>query len=86
MYPHTLTSRPIVVEGDRRIDVIISPNNHTTPRVSCDGRAYIKTPPGSHISISKKDKSLHLIHPLDYDYYKALRSKLHWGRKLHYTE
>jgi len=86
MFPHTLSSRPIVIEGNRRIDIIISPNNTTSPRLSCDGRAYIYAPPDSRISICKKARQLHLIHPLDYDYYEALRSKLHWGKKLHYTE
>jgi len=65
MFPHSLNNRPIVVEGDRKISIIISPNNTTSPCLSCDGRAYINTPPGSHITIHKKSKSLHLIHPLD---------------------
>ncbi len=82
MFPHSLNSRPIVVEGNRRINVIISPNNITSPRVSCDGRAYINTPAGSHVTIRKKPHQLHIIHPTDYNYYEALRSKLHWGKKL----
>lgn len=86
MFPHTLSSRPIVIEGERRINIIISPNNITSPRLSCDGRAYINTPPGCHISIRKKARPLKLVHPLDYNYYEALRSKLHWGKKLTYTE
>ena len=86
MFPHSLSSRPIVIEGNRRINVIITPNNITSPRVSCDGRAYINTPIGSHITIQKKPHALHLIHPLEYNYYGALRSKLHWGKKLRYTE
>lgn len=86
MFPHTLTSRPIVIEGNRCIDIIITPNNATSPRVSCDGKEYINTPSGSHITIRKKAKQLHLIHPLDYNYYEALRSKLHWGKKLQYIE
>ena len=86
MFPHSLNSRPIVVEGNSRITIIISPNNLTSPRISCDGRAYITTPPGCHINIHKKAQPLHLIHPVDYDYYEALRSKLHWGKKLQYSE
>ena len=86
MFPHSLNSRPIVVEGNCKINIIISPNNSTSPRISCDGRAYINTPPESHITIQKKKQQLHLIHPTDYNYYEALRSKLHWGKKLHYTE
>ncbi len=86
MFPHTLTSRPLVVNGNQAITVVVSPNNKTSPRLSCDGRAYLPIPAGSEITIQKKSEPLHLIHPLDYDYYKTLRSKLHWGRKLQYTE
>lgn len=86
MFPHTLSNRPIVVEGDCRIDIIVSPNNITSPRLTCDGQGYINIPANSHISIQKKPQCLHLIHPLDYNYYEALRSKLHWGKKLQYNE
>lgn len=86
MFPHTLSIRPIVIEGNRRIDIVITPNNTATPRLTCDGQAFINTPPGSNITIQKKSERLHLIHPIDYDYYETLRSKLHWGHKLHYAE
>ncbi|MDR3478567.1 MAG: NAD(+) kinase [Gammaproteobacteria bacterium] len=86
MFPHTLSSRPIVIEGNQKIHIILSPHNTTSPRLSCDGQAYIISPPGSHITIQKKPEHLHLIHPLDYNYYETLRSKLHWGKKLQYSE
>lgn len=86
MFPHSLSSRPIVIDGNSEIRIIISPENLTSPRASCDGRAYINALPGSHVVIKKKSKQLHLVHPLDYNYYETLRSKLHWGKKLHYTE
>ena len=86
MFPHSLSSRPIVVEGNRRISIIMSPNNITLPRLSCDGRSYLNVPANSQIHIRKKLQQLHLIHPTDYDYYGALRSKLHWGKKLKYME
>jgi NAD+ kinase len=86
MFPHTLSIRPIVIDGNHRITIVITPNNTTSPRLSCDSQTFIPTPPGSQITISKKAQQLHLIHPIDYDYYETIRSKLHWGRKLHYTE
>jgi len=86
MFPHSLNNRPIVVEGNSKIDVIVTPNNNRAPRVSCDAREYLNTEIGGSITISKKENPLHLIHPLDYDYYEALRSKLHWGKKLFYSE
>lgn len=85
MFPHTLSLRPIVIEGNHKITIYITPNNTTIPRVSCDSQTLINTPPGSTITIQKKSQHLHLIHPVDYDYYATLRSKLYWGRKLHYS-
>jgi len=86
MFPHTLSLRPIVIEGNHRITIIITPRNTATPRVSCDSQSFIHAPPGSRIHIEKKSQRLHLIHPKNYNYYASLRSKLHWGRKIHYSE
>jgi NAD+ kinase len=86
MFPHSLNNRPIVVEGNRRIKIILSENNLNSPRITCDGQDYITSPAGSQITIAKKPQPLNLIHPLDYNYYKVLRSKLHWGKKLHYRK
>lgn len=86
MFPHTLSMRPIVIEGSRRITIKLASQNNAIPRLTCDGQAYIPTPPGSQITLFKKPQRLHLIHPLDYDYYETLRSKLHWGKKITYLE
>ncbi|OGT35082.1 MAG: NAD kinase [Gammaproteobacteria bacterium RIFCSPHIGHO2_12_FULL_37_14] len=86
MFPHTLSMRPIVIEGNHEITIVITPNNTSTPRLTCDGQAVINIPLGSRITIRKKNQKLHLIHPKDYDYYETLRSKLHWGHKLQYVE
>jgi NAD+ kinase len=86
MFPHTLSIRPIVLEANQVVKIMISPNNTATPRLTCDGQAFIPTPPASQIKIAKKPQTLHLIHPLDYDYYGTLRSKLHWGQRLHSVE
>lgn len=83
MFPHTLSIRPIVIDANHRITLIISRQNNVTPRLTCDGQAFISTPPGTQVTIAKHPKQLHLIHPIDYDYYETLRSKLHWGKKLH---
>lgn len=86
MFPHSLNHRTIVVEGNKTIQIVLTPNNTTTPRLTADGQPHIPIPPGCHIQIKKKKEPLHLVHPLDYNYYETLRSKLHWGKKLHYSE
>ena len=82
MYPHTLSSRPIVVEGNSEIRITISRNNEIYPQVSCDGQEHIACAPGDTLIIRKKPQSLRLIHPLDHNFYAICRSKLGWSSRL----
>lgn len=79
MFPHTLSSRPIVINGNSEIRVVIVSDNEFAARLSCDGQNLIMVKPGDYFVIRKKDKQLRLLHPLDYQYFQTLRSKLQWG-------
>ena len=81
MFPHTLTSRPIVIDGNNIIDIAISPHDETLPGLTHDGRHHVPVSPKDQINIRKKTASLRLIHPLDYNYFQTLQSKLYWERK-----
>lgn len=78
MFPHTLSSRPIVVKSDSEINILLSAANESCPKVSCDGQDRIPLQPGGKIKIKKKKEALRLIHPLDYNYFQTLREKLGW--------
>ena len=78
MFPHTLSSRPIVVQSDCCITLSISGINEVSPYLSCDGQNRIAVPPGGVIKIRKKKEYLHLIHDNHYNYYRTLREKLGW--------
>jgi len=80
MFPHTLSSRPIVVDAKSLIEIHLGSDNETCPHLSSDGEKSIAIPPGSKIKINKHTQQLSLIHPKDYNYYKTLREKLHWER------
>ncbi|EGQ8956403.1 NAD(+) kinase [Vibrio parahaemolyticus] len=82
MFPHTLSSRPLVVDGKRRIKLIVSPENRGTQEVSCDGQVSLPVSPGDEIHIYQSPNVLKLIHPKDYSYYHVLRNKLSWSSKL----
>lgn len=82
MFPHTLSSRPLVVDGNRKIRLMASPNNRGTQEVSCDGQVSMPTSPNDEIHIFQSPHSLSLIHPTDYSYYHVLRQKLGWSSKL----
>jgi NAD+ kinase len=82
MYPHTLSSRPIVVDGNSELKVVVSKDLQIYPLVSCDGQNHFTCAPGDTITISKKPQKLTLIHPLDHNFYEACRTKLGWGSRL----
>lgn len=82
VFPHTLTSRPIVVDGNAELKLVVAERNDTHPYISCDGQHQIPCLPGDVIRISKKTHQLKLIHPCSYDYYQSCRAKLGWGSKL----
>lgn len=77
--PHTLTNRPIVVNSDSNVDVIIGEGRQSTAQVTFDGQTAFDVKPGDKISIQRKQKTIRLIHPANYDYYEILRAKLHWS-------
>jgi NAD+ kinase len=81
MYPHSLSSRPIVVDSGSSIKLVIGARENTAPQVSCDGTVVHTTSVGDTITIRRKHKELKLLHPVDYDYYATCRSKLHWSHR-----
>ncbi|KTD76322.1 NAD(+) kinase [Legionella waltersii] len=81
MFSHSLSSRPLVIDGESKIELHISEFNDTDLRVSCDGHESKMVKPGQKVSIHKNGSQLRLLHPLDYHYYETLRSKLGWETK-----
>lgn len=82
MYPHTLSSRPIVVDADSELKVVVSEDMSIYPLVSCDGQCHVTCAPGDTLHIQRKPQKLRLIHPLDHNFYAVCRDKLGWGSRL----
>lgn len=80
--PHTLSSRPIVVSHDAVIELVISSSRSMRPKFSCDGQQLTTLEAGDKLWVKRKPQTLKLIHPLGYNYYDTLRTKLQWGKKL----
>lgn len=83
MFPHSLTSRPLLVDADSCITLIAVTRNHDHCQVSCDGHGILAVQPGDQVRIKKAPHTLSLVHPPTYDYYRVLRNKLGWGSKLY---
>ena len=83
MFPHTLSSRPIVVDGNSEIKIVIDERNTIYPQVSCDGQGHIAAAPGDVVNIGKKPQKLRLIHPMNHNFYQICRDKLGWAGNRH---
>jgi len=78
--PHTLSDRPIVVRSTSTIEVRLLERPDTQAQVTCDGLTIGELAPGDRLIVTPSEAHVTLLHPSDHDYYRILRSKLHWGR------
>jgi NAD+ kinase len=78
--PHTLSDRPIIVSARSEIEVKLLERPETRAQVICDGTVLGELDPGDRLTIKAASERITLLHPAGHDYYKLLRSKLHWGR------
>lgn len=79
--PHTLTSRPLVVNATACIEVSLSVQNSAPAQVAFDGQSCTPVSAEDVIRIRQKDAPLRLLHPNTYDHFHILRAKLHWGEQ-----
>jgi NAD+ kinase len=78
--PHTLSDRPIVVSARELIEIELLQRPDTRAQVTCDGTILGQIVPGDRLEVKPAGERITLLHPADHDYYRLLRSKLHWGR------
>jgi NAD+ kinase len=78
--PHTLSDRPIVVSGRSVIAVKLIDRPDTRAQVTCDGVSLGELAPGDRLEVHPTSQKITLLHPSKFEYYRLLRSKLHWGR------
>jgi NAD+ kinase len=78
--PHTLSDRPIVVPADSVIEIELADRFESRAQVVCDGIVLCDLDPGVRLRVERATVYATLLHPPGHDYYRILRSKLHWGR------
>jgi NAD+ kinase len=78
--PHTLSNRPIVVNSDASIEVLI--NKGADAHVHFDSHSHCGLVAGDRICVRRYERSIRLLHPAGHNYYHMLREKLHWSETL----
>ena len=77
--PHTLSDRPIVVDSDSVIEIVMISKASQNANVTFDGQSNIPLQEGDHIYVRRAEHQVHLVHPLHSSHYEVLRAKLKWG-------
>lgn len=80
MFPHTLSSRPLVIDGDSKVSIRFADHQHSGLEVGCDSQITLNIQPTDVIHIQKSPHKLRLLHLNNYNYYNVLSSKLGWLR------
>ena len=82
MFPHTLTSRPLVVSGDSTVMVRIIDAAEGAPQLSCDSQVNLPLEVGDVVKVGKSEEPLNLLYPAGHSFYESCRSKLDWASRL----
>jgi NAD+ kinase len=77
--PHTMSNRPIVVDADTVVEIVIKGKGQVHAQISCDGQINLGVVAGDRVQIRKKEHPVKMIHPVDHDHFHLLREKLNWG-------
>ncbi|MBT8119878.1 MAG: NAD(+) kinase [Gammaproteobacteria bacterium] len=77
--PHTLSSRPLVIDADSLIDVMVCNTKEGIAQATCDGHLSMDVHVGDHIKVKRKAENITLLHPKKHNYFEILRAKLHWS-------
>ncbi|HED12609.1 MAG TPA: NAD(+) kinase [Gammaproteobacteria bacterium] len=80
--PHSMSYRPIVLDGASKIEVLVRENPHSHAQVTCDGQINMGLVSGDKIRIERKQTRVRLIHPPEHNHYHVLREKLRWSEHL----
>ena len=86
MFPHTLSSRPLVVDSNSTIRIVPFATRELSPIVICDGQLQLPIDPGCEVYIGRKPEPLRILHLEGRDFFASCREKLGWGTHHHLTD
>jgi NAD+ kinase len=83
--PHTLSDRPIVIDANLSVEIVLHERGDSKAEVAVDGLSLGRLGVTDRLIVTRSKQVITLIHPPGYDFYEILRSKLHWGHDSRFT-
>ena len=77
MFPHSLSSSPMVIKDDSVLSLRIVSQNKAS--LNIDGQVERNVKRGDVINVKKSATSFTLIHPIEHNFFSACRTKLGWS-------
>ena len=77
--PHTLSNRPIVIDGASTIEINFIKTKEINAQVTCDHIAIPDVLISDTILIKKDPNPITILHPENHDFFHTLRDKLSWS-------
>ncbi len=81
MFPHSLSSRSLVVKGESEIVIYVS-TSESVPLVTADSQSPYILQPNDRVRIRKYPHGLNIAYPAHHNFYESCRSKLDWASRL----
>ena len=79
--PHSYGQRSVIINNTDNISIQINKKSVDNSQVTFDGANNLTIENPTSIEIKKANKQLMIVHPCDYDYFKALSKKLKYEIK-----
>ena len=77
MFSHSSSTRPLIIPAEDELE--LKYEHDEKAKVILDGHNEFDLNSGDSLKIKNSSTRYRLIHPNDYDYFEACRSKLYWG-------
>ena len=78
--PQSLTNRPLVISDCSTVEFTLARENST--QIHFDGQECFNLQLNDKVILKKYPKTFKLVHPVGYNYYRTLRKKLDWSKRV----
>lgn len=77
--PHTLSSRPLVLDSQRHLTIRVNRRYQRTATVVMDGQRTVEMDVGDEFRVRRADLPMRFLSIVDRSFFQTLRAKFRWG-------